>query len=214
MSKASDIGKKFGESVDNFTTASQNTIESILMTFANDSINLMKKHIQEKARTKGASTLAKSMISEPYEDADGVGIYIRSSAKYWKYVNDGVKGVKNKGKAPNSKFSFKNLYTPPAMIKSFKDYIARTGKKTAMIGGKRKSLYKTNKQTKQKTAKLDLIEKAAKSMAVGTKIGGIAPMMFKEKADTTQRRNKLKRDLAEAMGAAYKFNVIKNFKNI
>jgi hypothetical protein len=83
-----------------------------------------------------------------------------------------------------------------------------------MIGGKRKSLYKTNRKTKEKTAKLDLIEKAAKSMAVATKIGGITPMQFKEKADTRTRRNKLKRDLAEAMGAAYKFNVIKNFKNI
>jgi hypothetical protein len=214
MSKASEIGKKFGESIENFSTASKNTIESVLMTFANDSIAIMKKRIQQKARTKGASTLAESMIAEPFDNADGIGVNVISNAKYWRYVNDGVKGVKNKGKAPNSKFSFKNLYTPPAMIKSFKDYIARTGKKTAMIGGKRKSLYKTNKQTKQKTAKLDLIEKAAKSMAVGTKIGGIAPMQFKEKADTTQRRNKLKRELAEAMGAAYKFNVIKNFKNI
>ena len=214
MSKASEIGKKFGESIQNFSTVSKNTIESVLMTFANDSIAIMKKVIQKKARTKGASTLAESMISEPFKNDQGIGVNVISSAKYWRYVNDGVKGVKNKGKAPNSKFSFKNLYTPDSMIKSFKDYIARTGKKTALIGGKRKSLYKTNKQTKKKTAKMDLIEKAAKGLAVATKIGGIEPMMFKEKADTMQRRNKLKKDLAEAMGSAYKFNVLKQFKNI
>jgi len=212
MSKASEIGKKFGESIENFSTASKNTIESVLMTFANDSIAIMKKRIQQKARTKGASTLAQSMIAEPFDNADGIGVNVRSSSKYWRYVNDGVKGVKNKDKAPNSKFSFKNLYAPDSMVESFKEYIARTGKKTAMIGGKRKSLYKTNKQTKKKTANSDLIEKAAKGLAVATKIGGIAPMQFKEKADTRTRRNKLKRDLAEAMGASIKFNIIKSAK--
>ena len=101
MSKASEIGKKFGESIENFTTVSKNTIESVLMTFANDSIAIMKKRIQTKAKTKGASTLAESMIAEPFENADGIGVNVISNVKYWRYVNDGVKGVKNKGKAPN-----------------------------------------------------------------------------------------------------------------
>lgn len=213
MSKASEIGKKYGESINNFATASKNTIESVLMNFANESIELMKKQIQKKARTKGASTLAQSMTILPFDNAEGIGVNIVSSAKYWKYVNDGVKGVKNKGKAPNSKFKFKNLYTPTAMINSFKDYIARTGKKTALIGGKKKNLYKTNRKTKQKTANTDLIEKAAKGLAVATKIGGIEPMMFKEKADNTRRRNILKKQLAEAMGTTIKFNLIKSIKN-
>lgn len=213
MSKASEIGKKFGESIDNFAQASANTIESILMVFANESIELMKKQIHKKARTKGASTLAQSMTLQPFNNEEGIGVNIVSSAKYWKYVNDGVKGVKNKEKAPNSKFKFKNLYAPTAMVDSFKDYIARTGMKSALIYGKKRRLYKTNRKTKQKTANTDLIEKAAKGLAVATKIGGIEPMMFKEKADNTKRRNILKKQLAEAMGQSIKFNLIKSFNN-
>jgi hypothetical protein len=205
MSKASDIGKKFGESVDNFTTASQNTIESILMTFANDSINLMKKHIQEKARTKGASTLAESMVSEPYEDADGVGIYIRSSAKYWKYVNDGVKGVKNKKKAPKSKFKFKNLGVPKEMWKSFMSYVARSG--TKEVRG-----ITTSRKGKTKIQGIKDNIKVAKGLAVATKIGGIAPMQFKQQADNKERRDKLKKELSQAIGSAMKYNIIKSVK--
>ena len=213
MSKASEIGKKYGQSINDFAQASENTIESILMVFANESIQLMKKQIQRKARTKGASTLAESMTSVPFQDNDGFGVNIISSAKYWRFVNDGVKGVKNKGKAPNSKFKFKNLYTPPSMIKSFKDYIARTGMKSALIGGKKKKLYKTDKATKKKKANMDLIDKAAKGLAVATKIGGIAPMQFKEKADNTQRKNILKKQLSEAMSSTIKYNIIKSIKN-
>lgn len=213
MSKASEIGKKYGQSINDFATVSKNTIENVILTFAKESVDLMKNQIQKKARTKGASTLAQSLTIQPLSDNEGIGVNIVSSAKYWRYVNDGVKGVKNKGKAPNSKFSFKNLYTPPAMIKSFKDYIARTGMKSALIGGKKKRLYKTDRKTKKQTAKMDLIDKASKGLAVATKIGGIKPMEFKEKADNTRRRNILKKQLAEAMGQSIKFNLIKSFNN-
>jgi hypothetical protein len=143
-----------------------------------------------------------------YPDPSELGIKI-IGADYYDFVNQGVKGVFNKSKAPNSDYSFRNLGVSPDMLKSFKDYIARTGMKTAKIGGKRKSLYKTNKETKKKTAKMDLIEKAAQGLAVATKIGGIKPMNFVEPAVGTKRLKILNRALSKEIGTKIKLAIIK-----
>ena len=131
-SAATNIGSKYGSSLDTFAKDLQTGIDGIFLDWANGSIEIMRKVITRKARTRQASTLASSLVPFP----KALGIQIKGEY-YWEFVDEGVKGVFNKNKAPNSRFSFKNLGVPRDMLESFKQYIARTGLKTARIGSKR-----------------------------------------------------------------------------
>lgn len=196
---AAAIGAKFGESLNDYTKASENTIEAILIEHCNNGIKLMSDHIKKKARTGQASTLATSMSNVPIQvSATKFQVNTISTEYYADFVDKGVKGVRNKGKAPNSPYSFKNLGTPKAMIESFKQYIARTGSKSM----NKKTLIRKNKKKQA-----DLITKEAKQMAVATKIGGIKPMDFISKADNEERTKELARNLAAGLGRAMAKNI-------
>jgi hypothetical protein len=196
---AAAIGAKFGESIKDYTKASENIIEAIVMEHCNEGIRLMSKQIKSKARTGQASTLAASMSNIPIQvSATKFQVNTISTEYYADFVDKGVKGVKNKGKAPSSPYSFRNLGTSKAMIESFKDYIARTGSKSM----NKKTLIRKNKKKQS-----DLITKEAKQMAVATKIGGIKPMNFIGKADNPQRTKQLAASLAAALGKAMAKNI-------
>jgi hypothetical protein len=196
---AAAIGAKFGESIKDYTKASENIIEAIVMEHCNEGIRLMSKQIKSKARTGQASTLAASMSNVPIQvSATKFQVNTISTEYYADFVDKGVKGVKNKGKAPRSPYSFRNLGTSKAMIESFKDYIARTGSKSM----NKKTLIRKNKKKQS-----DLITKEAKQMAVATKIGGIKPMNFISKADNPQRTKQLAASLAAALGKAMAKNI-------
>jgi hypothetical protein len=196
---AAAIGAKFGESIKDYTKASENIIEAIVMQHCNEGIKLMSKQIKSKARTGQASTLAASMSNVPIQvSATKFQVNTISTEYYADFVDKGVKGVKNKGKAPRSPYSFRNLGTSKAMIESFKDYIARTGSKSM----NKKTLIRKNKKKQS-----DLITKEAKQMAVATKIGGIKPMNFISKADNPQRTKQLAASLAAALGKAMAKNI-------
>jgi hypothetical protein len=196
---AAAIGAKFGESIKDYTKASENIIEAILLEHCNEGIRLMSKQIKSKARTGQASTLAASMSNVPIQvSATKFQVNTISTEYYADFVDKGVKGVKNKGKAPNSPYSFRDLGTSKAMIESFKDYIARTGSKSM----NKKTLIRKNKKKQS-----DLITKEAKQMAVATKIGGIKPMNFISKADNPQRTKQLAASLAAALGKAMAKNI-------
>jgi len=196
---AAAIGAKFGESIKDYTKASENIIEAIVMEHCNEGIRLMSKQIKSKARTGQASTLAASMSNIPIQvSATKFQVNTISTEYYADFVDKGVKGVKNKGKAPRSPYSFRNLGTSKAMIESFKDYIARTGSKSM----NKKTLIRKNKKKQS-----DLITKEAKQMAVATKIGGIKPMNFISKADNPQRTKQLAASLAAALGKAMAKNI-------
>lgn len=205
------LGQKFGQSVNDFTQASENILEKVLMDYCNVGVELMRKEIRKKARTKGASTLAQSIINKPAKTTtNSIIVPTISQVDYYDYVDKGVKGVYNKSKAPKSKYRFRNLYTPDKMVESFKEYIARTGMKTFKNAkGKRKSLYKTNKETKKKTANMDAITKAAEGLAVATKIGGIKPMNYIEKANNPKRTKELSKAIRIALGEGIKFSIKK-----
>jgi hypothetical protein len=49
------------------------------------------------------------------------------AAKYYDFVDKGVKGVVNKTKAPNSPYSFRKLSTPPVMLNALKGWAKRQG---------------------------------------------------------------------------------------
>jgi hypothetical protein len=196
---AAAIGAKFGESIKDYTKASENIIEAIVMQHCEEGIKLMSKQIKSKARTGQASTLAASMSNVPIQvSATKFQVNTISTEYYADFVDKGVKGVRNKGKAPRSPYSFRNLGTSKAMIESFKDYIARTGSKSM----NKKTLIRKNKKKQS-----DLITKEAKQMAVATKIGGIKPMNFISKADNPKRTKELAASLAAALGKAMAKNI-------
>ena len=193
-SSAKDIGSKYGSSVDNFETDLASGIDKIYLDWANESIGIMRKIITSKARTRQASELARTMYPDPSE----LGIKI-IGAYYYDFVNQGVKGVFNKGKAPNSDYSFKNLGVSKDMLASFKEYIARTGSK----GLKKQSLIRKNKKKQA-----DIINKEAMQMAVATKIGGIKPMNYVEPAVGAKRLKVLNRALSKEIGTKIKLSII------
>jgi hypothetical protein len=194
-SSAKDIGSKYGSSVDNFETTAKSGIDKIMLDWANESIGIMRKIITSKARTRQASTLASDLVPKPIAN----GIQIVTMQDYWDFVNQGVKGVYNKSKAPNSDYSFKNLGVSPEMLASFKEYIARTGSK----GLKKQSLIRKNKKKQA-----DIITKEAMSMAVATKIGGIKPMNYVEPAVGTKRLKILNKALSKELGNKIKLAII------
>ena len=194
-SSAKDIGSKYGSSVDNFEATAKSGIDKIMLDWANESIGIMRKIITRKARTRQASTLASDLVPKPIAN----GIQIVTMQDYWDFVNQGVKGVYNKSKAPNSDCSFKNLGVSPDMLASFKDYIARTGSK----GLKKQSLIRKNKKKQA-----DIITKEAMSMAVATKIGGIKPMNYVEPAVGTKRLKILNKALSKEIGNKIKLAII------
>jgi hypothetical protein len=195
-SAATNIGNKYGSSLDTFTKDLKTGVDAVFLKWANDSIGIMRKVITSKARTRQSSTLASDLHHNPIEN----GIQIVTTQNYWEFVDEGVKGVFNKGKAPNSKFSFKNLGVPKQMLDSFKDYIARTGSK----GLNKKTLIRKNKKKQA-----DLITKEAMSMAVATKIGGIKPMNYVEPAVGAKRLKVLNKALSKEMATKIRLAIIK-----
>jgi hypothetical protein len=195
-SSATNIGNKYGSSLDSFTKDLKSGVDAVFLKWAEDSILIMRKIITTKARTKQASTLA----SDLYPNVIDNGIQIVTTQNYWEFVDEGVKGVFNKGKAPNSRFSFKNLGVPKDMLNSFKQYIARTGSK----GLRKQTLIRKNKKKQA-----DLIEKEAMAMAVATKIGGIKPMNYVEPAVGAKRLKLLNKALSKEMAVKIKLAIIK-----
>lgn len=195
-SAATNIGSKYGSSLDTFTKDLKSGVDAVFLKWAEDSILIMRKIITTKARTKQASTLA----SDLYPNVIDNGIQIVTTQNYWEFVDEGVKGVFNKGKAPNSRFSFKNLGVPPDMLNSFKQYIARTGSK----GLRKQTLIRKNKKKQA-----DLITKEAMAMAVATKIGGIKPMNYVEPAVGAKRLKLLNKALSKEMAVKIKLAIIK-----
>tara|TARA_R110000868_G_scaffold175546_1_gene412600 strand:- start:186 stop:776 length:591 start_codon:yes stop_codon:yes gene_type:complete len=194
-SAATNIGSKYGSSLDTFTKDLKSGVDAVFLKWAEDSIDIMSNIITSKARTGQASTLARSLYPFPKEN----GIQIKGE-DYWEFVDEGVKGVFNKNKAPNSRFSFKNLGVPKEMLNSFKQYIARTGSK----GLKKQTLIRKNKKKQA-----DLITKEAMSMAVATKIGGIKPMNYVEPAVGAKRLKMLNKALSKEMAVKIKLAIIK-----
>lgn len=200
MLNAAAVGKKYGESINDFSKAVENTAEAVLMDWCNDGMEIMQRIIRQKSRTRGGATLAQDMYVKPLQvNLNGIRVAVASGSEYYDFVDKGVKGVK-RNKAPRSPYKFKTIGAGKKMVASFKQYIAATGLKD--LGGK-----KLIQKNKKKQA--DLITQAAKTLAVRTKIGGMKPMNYIGPAVSPKRIKDLERNLSAALGATIKSSILK-----
>lgn len=210
-STGSSIAGKYGSSSANFTKEIAIGAEKIMLDWANVSISIMRKILSRKTRIGDRGKLIADLAPKPYPmRADGkLRIEIVTMQDHWEYLDKGVQGVKNKSKAPNSPFKFKNLGTPDSMVDSFKEYISKLGLKTAKIKGKSTRLYKT--KNKKKVAKMDVITEAAEGMAIATKIGGIRPVNYVEPAVGKKRLKILSKAMSQELGKKVLASIVSEF---
>ena len=205
------IGNRYGESAENFQKVLGQSADKIMLEWANESIAIMRKILKRKTRIGDRGKLIADLAPKPYPmDANGnIKIEIVTMQDHWEYLDKGVQGVKNKSKAPNSPFKFKNLGTPDSMVDSFKEYISKLGLKTAKIKGKSTRLYKT--KNKKKVAKMDVITEAAEGMAIATKIGGIRPVNYVEPAVGKKRLKILSKAMSQELGKKVLASIVSEF---
>ena len=201
MASATEIGNKFGIGAENFEKTNKSDLEKVVINWTNQSIEIMRKIIQTKSKVRGGAALAQDLKAYNYKNTnDSIGIQILTNADYFDFVDKGVKGI-TKNKAPKSPYQFKNLYTPPAMIESFKQWAAAAGIKSV---GKTTLSFKGKKRKQA----LDDQTKVAKQLAVFTKLGGIKPMNYIEPATNAKRIKTLTKDITIVMTR----NIIKSIK--
>jgi len=200
MASATEIGNRFGIGAENFEKTNKSDLEKVVIDWTNKSIEIMRKIIQTKSKVRGGATLAQDLEPQVYQSNNSFGARIVTSADYFDYVDKGVKGI-TKNKAPKSPYQFKNLYTPPAMIESFKQWAAAAGIKSV---GKTTLSFKGKKRKQA----LDDQTKVAKQLAVFTKLGGIKPMNYIEPATNAKRIKTLTKDITVVMTR----NIIKSIK--
>jgi hypothetical protein len=200
MASATEIGNRFGIGAENFEKTNKSDLEKVVMDWTNKSIEIMRKIIQTKSKVRGGAALAQDLEPQVYQSNNSFGARIVTSADYFDYVDKGVKGI-TKNKAPKSPYQFKNLYTPPSMIESFKQWAAASGIKSV---GKTTLSFKGKKRKQA----LDDQTKVAKQLAVFTKLGGIKPMNYIEPATNAKRIKTLTKDITVVMTR----NIIKSIK--
>lgn len=199
FSEAYNIASKFGTATEDIEQAVDNTIEGITMAWMNEGMNLMNVHLQRTSKSR-ANNLGQSLFLAPVEVAgDTFTFKIATPLDYADYVDKGVKGV-YKNKAPKSPYSFKNLGTPKAMVDSFKKWSAQAGV-VAVKGTKASFKGKSKKQA------ISDQERIARTLAVWTKIGGIKPKNYIEKAASPKRVKQLADTLSKAIGRTITVNL-------
>ena len=199
FSEAYNIASKFGTATKDIEQAVDNTIEGITMAWMNEGMNLMNVHLQQTSKSR-ANNLGQSLFLTPVEvSGDTFTFKIATPLDYADYVDKGVKGV-YKNKAPKSPYSFKNLGTPKAMVDSFKKWSAQAG--VIAVKGTKASF-----KGKSKKKAMSDQERIAKTLAVWTKISGIKPKNYIEKAASPKRVKQLADTLSKAIGRTITVNL-------
>ena len=199
FSEAYNIASKFGTATDDIEQAVENTIEGITMAWMNEGMKLMNVHLQQRSKSR-ANNLGQSLFLTPVEvSGDTFSFKIATPLDYADYVDKGVRGV-YKNKAPKSPYSFKNLGTPKSMVDSFKKWSAQAGV-IGVKGTKASFKGKTKKQAMSDQ------ERIARTLAVWTKIGGIKPKNYIEKAASHKRVKQLADTLSKAIGRTITVNL-------
>lgn len=199
FSDSANIASKYGTSVDDIGQAMEGTAEQIIMDWSNEGIDLMRQQIINNSRVKGQSTLAQSFSVQVVGSSIQV-VTTDEYAKVYDYIDKGVRGLKG-NKAPKSPYKFRNLGTPKEMINSFKGWAA-----TAGITNVKKTTLSYKGKSKKKAVSDQ--ERAAKTLATWTKIGGIKPKNFISKAINKKRVNELADSLSKALSQTITLNIV------
>ncbi len=181
------------------------TTASILQEWGNEATVQMKKLLSQRLVSNRDIALSQSI------DWTGTKVSVQGTTAiwnlndYWIYVDLGVKGVNNRSKTYVSKdypqgFKYKNLGTPPAMIKSLSDYIARKGIPVTKS--------KRNPRESNKDANLRL----AKRMSYFIKRKGITGTRFYSDVFNEYGFKRLTDKLQNALGAEVEIRILADFK--
>lgn len=201
--KYAKIAMQYGKSGGDFEKTSTDLVEDVLIDWSNEAIDTMRVALRQKSKSK-SQTLAESIRPKLEKKSQSVKLAIQSDEYYYDFVDKGVKGVK-KNKAPNSPYSFKTIGVSKKMVNSFKKWIAYAG--ITKVDGVRTAF-------KGKTRKKALSdqERAARTLAVRTKIGGIKPKGFIKSAINKTTVNDLKENISSALGQLIRVSII-NYGN-
>lgn len=201
FSASYNIGSKFGTNAADIEQAVEGTIEAITTQWMNEGMKLMSDHLQRTSKSR-SNNLGQSLFLTPVDiSGDNYTFKIATPLEYADYIDKGVKGL-YKNKAPKSPYSFKNLGTPKEMVNSFKGWSAQAG---VVKVGKTNASFKG----KSKNKALSDQERIAKTLATWTKIGGIKPKNYIEKAANKKRIDQLADSLSKALGKTITVQLIK-----
>jgi hypothetical protein len=125
------IDRQAVEKVDRTGGSGTPTIEELLARYANEFVQAIKDNLNSagKISTGGLSDGVDSGEILKYK-----GMYILEigydkndpSAKYWDFVNKGVKGLVS-GEPANSPYKFRKLSAPPVMVEAIKGWLRQNG---------------------------------------------------------------------------------------
>jgi hypothetical protein len=186
----------------------------VLMEWGNANANEMRRLLRERLKHKKTeSLLAQSIEPKDPTIKNGVVSMAIDLNDYWMYIDLGVKGLRNRsGKTTGSiptktytnkdfpqGFSFRNIGTPPQMINSLQDFIARKGIE-ARVG---------NESTSQV---IQTAFQMAQSMALAIKLKGIDGTRFYSDTFNQDSYNELTNKLSLIIGQEVEFKLITEFK--
>jgi hypothetical protein len=187
---------------------------SALKLWGNANAESMRQLLRQRLKHKKTeSSLAESInLQDPIIKGGVVSMAIDLN-DYWMYIDLGVKGLRNRsGKTTGSiptktytnkdfpqGFSFRNIGTPPQMINSLQDFIARKGIE-ARVG---------NESTSQV---IQTSFQMAESMAIAIKLKGIDGTKFYTDTFNQESYNELTTMLSDIIGKEVEFKLITEFK--
>lgn len=159
-------------------------IAAFILEEANDNLN--------SADRVSSGALASSMkIKDPVSFGNQIIMDIEM-LEYWKFINDGVKGVKS-GR-PNSKYSFKNLYVGKNMLNKIHRWLKKEGVKAkTRTGGK-----PISKRERKRSKITDTSKSVAFAISKSVKAKGLKKTNFFTKAVAAGQK-KAKEELGKSL---------------
>jgi len=197
------------------STETLDKVASALKLWGNANAESMRKLLRERVKHKNTeSSLAESIEpKDPTIKGNVVSMTIGLN-DYWMYIDLGVKGLRNRsavstGSVPTKTytnkdypqgFKFRNMGTPPQMIDSLQDFIARKGIQA------RVSEDQSGSEVIQTSFQM------AQSMASAIKLKGIDGTKFYTDTFTDEAYSELTTMLSDIIGQDVEFRLITELK--
>jgi hypothetical protein len=155
---------------------------------------LFKVTAQDELSVKNAidtNALAESIQFEKVKVSGGVYSVDINVLDYYKWVNKGVKGLKNKG--INSPYSFRNYYVSKSFMQAIRKWVIRHSLKSNSKPARKHPLGAEKKRIKGDTSSA-----VAYAIALSIKKKGLKPTGFWDKAETTVADQQMEQALSNA----------------